>query len=87
MFDPKSQGLLHVVLTPVGGQDGESSLEVCHIEPVGPERAQELFELFAQVSAGEHGSCHGPADGTCPICSGLQRDLVSEAVRRAFWKT
>jgi hypothetical protein len=83
MFDPKSQGLLHVVLTPAAGQ-GE--LEVCHIEPVGAERAEELLELFAQVSAGEHASCHEAADVPCPICSATQRDLVAEAVRRACWK-
>jgi hypothetical protein len=83
MVDPKSQGLLHVVLTPAAGQGGE--LEVCHIEPVGPQRAEELLELFAEVSAGGQ-ACHGAADVPCPICSGLQRDLVAEALRRAFWK-
>lgn len=84
MFDSKSQGLLHVVLAPAAGQGGE--LEVCHIEPVGPDRAEELLELFAEVSADGHASCHGAADVPCPLCSEVQRDLVAEAVRRAFWK-
>ena len=83
MADSKSKGLMHVVLTPVRGPDGEFSLDVCHVEPVGQERAEELMALFAQAAAGEHASCHPGAP--CPICSPSQRDAVAAAVRRAMW--
>jgi hypothetical protein len=86
MSDPKSQGLMHVVLTPVAGQDGELSLEVCHVEPIGDARAEELLGLFEEVSADGHAACHGSSAGPCPLCSDWQRDLVPEAVRRAFKK-
>lgn len=86
MSEPRSQGLMHVILTPTRGQDGEVSLEVCQIEPVTAERAQQLMDMFTEVSDQGPGICPGTADAPCPICSPLQRDLVSEAVRRALWQ-
>lgn len=94
-MDPRDKNLWHVVLTPAGVEVCEPldasalaglPLEVCHMEPVGPERAQQLIELFAMVSAGQAGAHeHGRAfEGPCPICSPLQRDLVADAVRRAM---
>jgi hypothetical protein len=79
---------MHVILTPTRGPDGEISLEVCQIEPVGAERAQDLIDMFAEASMeeGAHGACHSAAGAPCPICSPSQRDLVSEAVRRALWQ-
>jgi hypothetical protein len=95
MIDPDSKDLWHVVLGPAGvgsaqslegREQGGLPLEVVHIEPIGPERLQQLTELFAQVSAGE-GSHHGHmSGGPCPICSPLQRALVADAVRRALWE-
>ena len=97
MAKSKAGDLWHVILTPQGGQGCEpldmksgrldgADLEVCHIEPVGQERAQELIELLAKMSTGGRGACHPHDAGTapCPICSPVQRDHVAHAVRRAL---
>lgn len=84
MSGSKANDLWHVVLGPGGA--GGMSLEVVHMEPIGPERMQQLTELFAAVSAGQ-GSHPGHGDhGPCPICSPLQQSLVADAVRRALWE-
>jgi hypothetical protein len=99
MADSQPDDLWHVVLTPAGVQSSELamgmdeaqldeySLEVCHMEAVGQDRAEELMDLFARMSTGgEAGHQHGSDPGPCPICSPSQRDLVSDAVRRALWR-
>jgi hypothetical protein len=95
MTDSAGKDLWHVVLGPAGVESVQSldgfergglPLEVVHIEPIGPERLQQLTELFARMSADED-SHHGHAGGRpCPICSPLQRALVADAVRRALWE-
>jgi hypothetical protein len=93
MIDRDARNLWHVILTPVGvalaepldrSRLAELPMEVCDMEPLSPERAQELIELFATLSAGQTAP-HQHADGPCPICSPPQRELVADAVRRALW--
>lgn len=100
MADSQPEDLWHVILTPAGEQGcepmigmdeaelDEYSLEVCHMEAVGQDRAEELMDLFARMSTGADAACHqhGSDPAPCPICSPLQRDEVSHAVRRALWR-
>lgn len=84
--DGKEGGFVHVVLTPCVDENGEFGMEICQAEPIGPEEAQRLTELFAKINAEQErgGDCFGHGFETCPICTPVQREQVASAVQRAM---